>query len=169
VRTHIKAIPRVVDVHDLHAWTITSGVPVLSAHVVVDQECIYHGLTGEVLDALAECLGEHFDTDHCTFQLEPISHMKHEAGHHIGLRDDRQPSLRTLRRQPPTLSAGPRSTAPASLPPCSSATAAGLPAVAGRAPSRTSRCGRCPPDAKSALPDAQCLPRVPQARSRAAG
>ncbi len=82
VRTHIKALPRVVDVHDLHAWTITSGVLVLSAHVVVDQECIDQGLAGQVLDALGECLGEHFDTDHCTFQLEPVSHMAHEAGHH---------------------------------------------------------------------------------------
>ncbi|MET1004496.1 MAG: cation diffusion facilitator family transporter, partial [Propionibacteriaceae bacterium] len=36
VRTHIIEVPGVVDVHDLHAWTITSGVPVLSAHVVVD-------------------------------------------------------------------------------------------------------------------------------------
>ena len=36
VREHIKEVPGVVDVHDLHVWTITSGVPVLSAHVVVD-------------------------------------------------------------------------------------------------------------------------------------
>ena len=35
VRAHILALPGVADVHDLHAWTITSGMPVLSAHVVV--------------------------------------------------------------------------------------------------------------------------------------
>ncbi len=34
VRDHIRGIPGVTDVHDLHAWTITSGVPVLSAHIV---------------------------------------------------------------------------------------------------------------------------------------
>ena len=82
VRRHIREVPRVVDVHDLHAWTITSGVPVLSAHVVVDEECIDQGLSGEVLDALAECLGAHFDTDHCTFQLEPVGHAAHESTRH---------------------------------------------------------------------------------------
>lgn len=82
VRTHIRAISGVVDVHDLHAWTITSGVPVLSAHVVVDDECIDKGRSGQVLAALSDCLGEHFDTAHCTFQIEPLSHGAREAGHH---------------------------------------------------------------------------------------
>ena len=36
----------------------------------------------EVLDALAECLGGHFDTEHCTFQLEPASHAQHEPARH---------------------------------------------------------------------------------------
>src|SRR5690606_19836341 len=82
VRAHIREIAGVVDVHDLHAWTITSGVPVLSAHVVVDDACLAENRSGQVLDALAACLGEHFDTDHCTFQLEPIGHGDHEvAGH----------------------------------------------------------------------------------------
>ena len=82
VRTHIKAVTGVVDVHDLHAWTITSGVPVLSAHVVVDDDCIDQGRSGEVLAALSDCLGAHFDTAHCTFQLEPLSHGAREAGQH---------------------------------------------------------------------------------------
>ena len=43
VRQHIREVPGVVDVHDLHVWTITSGVPVLSAHVVVDDACIRDG------------------------------------------------------------------------------------------------------------------------------
>jgi cobalt-zinc-cadmium efflux system protein len=82
VRGHIGEVPGVVDVHDLHAWTITSGVPVLSAHVVVDGDCISQGRSGEVLDRLAGCLGKHFDVDHCTFQLEPEGHRAHEAAHH---------------------------------------------------------------------------------------
>jgi len=82
VRQHIKRVPGVVDVHDLHAWTITSGVPVLSAHVIVDQACISEGRSGEVLDRLGECLGGHFDVSHCTFQLEPVGHQEHEAAHH---------------------------------------------------------------------------------------
>ena len=36
VRSHILEAPGVADVHDLHAWTITSGVNVVSAHVVLE-------------------------------------------------------------------------------------------------------------------------------------
>jgi cobalt-zinc-cadmium efflux system protein len=82
VREHIREVRGVVDVHDLHAWTITSGVPVLSAHVVVDEACIADGRSGEVLDRLGECLGDHFDVEHCTFQLEPVGHAEHEGAHH---------------------------------------------------------------------------------------
>ncbi|MCW2802405.1 MAG: cobalt-zinc-cadmium efflux system protein [Propionibacteriaceae bacterium] len=82
VRRHIGEVEGVVDVHDLHAWTITSGSPVLSAHVVVDARCIETGRSGEVLDRLGECLGEHFDLEHCTFQLEPVGHQAHEHSHH---------------------------------------------------------------------------------------
>ncbi|MGH3338708.1 MAG: cation diffusion facilitator family transporter, partial [Propionibacteriaceae bacterium] len=83
VRRHIEEVPGVVSVHDLHAWTITSGVPVLSAHVVVDDACIEQGTTGRVLRRLAECLEDHFDVDHCTFQVEPRGHSAHEAPQHV--------------------------------------------------------------------------------------
>jgi len=82
VRTHIVGVRGVADVHDLHAWTITSGVPVLSAHVVVQDAVIAAGETGGVLDALGECLAGHFDVEHCTFQIEPLAHAAHEAGTH---------------------------------------------------------------------------------------
>jgi cobalt-zinc-cadmium efflux system protein len=82
VRNHIREVPGVVDVHDLHAWTITSGVPVLSAHVVVDTPSLDQGGWGRVLDHLADCLHEHFDVEHCTFQLEPEGHQAHESAHH---------------------------------------------------------------------------------------
>jgi cation diffusion facilitator family transporter len=82
VRTHILEVDGVLGVHDLHAWTITSGLPVLSAHVVVTEEALAAGHGGRVLDALCECLGEHFDMAHCTFQLEAESHAGHEAPVH---------------------------------------------------------------------------------------
>lgn len=82
VREHIRGVPGVVDVHDLHAWTITSGVPALSAHVVVDDECIARGRSGLVLDALSECLSTDFAIGHCTFQLEPAEHRSHELVQH---------------------------------------------------------------------------------------
>jgi cobalt-zinc-cadmium efflux system protein len=82
VRTHMLEVDGVLGVHDLHAWTITSGLPVLSAHVVVTDDALAAGHGGRVLDALCECLGEHFDMAHCTFQLEAESHAGHEAPVH---------------------------------------------------------------------------------------
>ena len=79
VRRHLLETPGVVDVHDLHAWTITSGMPVLSAHVVVDDDTLAAGGNGVVLDQLGECLAGHFDVAHCTFQLEPAEHRAHEG------------------------------------------------------------------------------------------
>src|SRR3954451_19415060 len=82
VRRHILGVDGVLDVHDLHAWTITSGLPVLSAHVVVTDDALAAGHRGRVLDALCSCLGEHFDVEHCTFQLEGSAHAGHEAPVH---------------------------------------------------------------------------------------
>jgi len=82
VRKHITDAPAVVDVHDLHVWTITSGVPVVSAHVVVDDhELAEHG-HGRILDRLHDCLAGHFDIEHSTFQIEPVGHADHEYAHH---------------------------------------------------------------------------------------
>lgn len=82
VRAHIEELPGVVGAHDLHAWTLTSGVPVLSVHVVVEEAVLADGGGGRVLDALADCLGDHFDVEHCTFQLEPPTHAAHERRLH---------------------------------------------------------------------------------------
>ncbi|OAH12516.1 cation diffusion facilitator family transporter [Streptomyces jeddahensis] len=79
VRAHILALPGVEDVHDLHAWTITSGLPVLSAHVVVSSDVLNSIGNEKVLHELQACLGDHFDVEHCTFQLEPGGHAEHEA------------------------------------------------------------------------------------------
>ncbi|MFI2369228.1 cation diffusion facilitator family transporter [Streptomyces sp. NPDC018833] len=79
VRAHMLALPGVEDVHDLHAWTITSGMPVLSAHVVVAQEVLDAVGYEKLLHELQGCIGGHFDVEHCTFQLEPVGHAAHEA------------------------------------------------------------------------------------------
>lgn len=79
VREHILATDGVKDVHDLHAWTITSGMPVLSAHVVVRPEALNGVGHEKMLHELQNCLGDHFDVEHCTFQLEPDGHAAHEA------------------------------------------------------------------------------------------
>ncbi|GGS22266.1 cation transporter [Streptomyces humidus] len=79
VRSHLLALDGVQDVHDLHAWTITSGMPVLSAHVVVDSDALNAIGHEKMLHELQGCLGDHFDVEHCTFQLEPGGHAEHEA------------------------------------------------------------------------------------------
>lgn len=82
VRRHILGVPGVISAHDLHAWTITSGLPVLSAHVVVDADVVATGTGGQVLDRLETCLAEHFGVQHCTFQIEPAGHVAHENPGH---------------------------------------------------------------------------------------
>jgi len=79
VRSHMLALDGVEDVHDLHAWTITSGMPVLSAHVVVRSDVLSAIGHEKMLHELQECLGDHFDVEHCTFQLEPGGHAEHEV------------------------------------------------------------------------------------------
>ena len=80
LRAHLMDHPAVLDVHDLHVWTITSGVPVMSAHVVVAEEDLRD--TGRMLDELHACMAGHFDVDHSTLQLEPPGHADHEGARH---------------------------------------------------------------------------------------
>ncbi len=82
VRAHLTGLTGVREVHDLHAWTITSGLPVLSVHVVVDPEVLANGRSGVMLDALQDCLRGHFDVGHSTFQLELAGHAEHERPMH---------------------------------------------------------------------------------------
>jgi cobalt-zinc-cadmium efflux system protein len=80
VRGHILDAPGVSDVHDLHAWTITSGMNVVSAHVVLKPDA----QPGDVLDFLATCLADDYDVNHSTFQLETAEHVAWEArGAHV--------------------------------------------------------------------------------------
>jgi cobalt-zinc-cadmium efflux system protein len=82
VRTHLRESDHVRDVHDLHVWTVTSNLPTLSAHVVLDDSCFNDGHAPRLLDELQHCLVGHFDVQHSTFQLEPVSHAGHEPGTH---------------------------------------------------------------------------------------
>ena len=78
VRAHILDAPGVVDCHDLHAWTITSGVNVVSAHVVLADGAD----PVAALDALSSCLADDFDIEHSTFQLETQDRRRLEIGAH---------------------------------------------------------------------------------------
>lgn len=84
LREHFLDLPHVRDVHDLHVTQIATGLPVLTAHVVVDSECFKDGHAPKMLDELQECVKEHFDVaiEHSTFQLEPAGHGSHEHSTH---------------------------------------------------------------------------------------
>ena len=72
IRAQILGVPHVQAVHDLHASQIATGLPVLSAHVVVDDECFYDAYLAQLLDDLQGCVTGHFpvSVEHSTFQFE---------------------------------------------------------------------------------------------------
>lgn len=84
VRAHLLGLPHVREVHDLHATQVSSALPVLTAHVVIEEECFRDGHAPRVLDELQACVAVHFpvQVDHATFQLEPPGHAAHEAQFH---------------------------------------------------------------------------------------
>lgn len=84
VRAHILELPHVQSVHDLHATHFSTGLPVLTAHVVVDDECFFNGHVPSMIDDLQKCVAEHFEVqiEHSTFQLERAAHANHEHTTH---------------------------------------------------------------------------------------
>ena len=83
VREHIMALDHVRDVHDVHASTIGTGLPVLSAHVVVEDRCFESGHAPQILEAVLGCVREHFPVsfDHATIQLETAALRDKESPH----------------------------------------------------------------------------------------
>jgi cobalt-zinc-cadmium efflux system protein len=66
----LAAVPGVVDVHDLHVWTLTSEMEVASAHLMVRTETDSHS----VLDQARQLLAERYALAHATLQVEPEDH-----------------------------------------------------------------------------------------------
>jgi len=70
LQTDLAAVPGVVDVHDLHVWTLTSEMDVASAHLMVTAGTDAHG----VLDRARDVLRERYAIAHATLQVEPDDH-----------------------------------------------------------------------------------------------
>ena len=66
VAAAMLAVPRVSEVHDLHVWTVGSGFPSVSAHVLVEPGADCHGIRQE----LADLLRDSFGLAHSTLQVE---------------------------------------------------------------------------------------------------
>jgi cobalt-zinc-cadmium efflux system protein len=82
VRERILDREHVLHVHDLHASQVATGLPILTAHVVVDDSCFYDGHLTGMLDELQACLVDDFDIEHSTIQFEPARHTDHERETH---------------------------------------------------------------------------------------
>lgn len=67
----LAAVPGVMDVHDLHIWTLTSGMHVATAHLVTGEEADPHA----VLDAARTVMRDQFGVEHATLQVEPDTHV----------------------------------------------------------------------------------------------
>lgn len=65
---NIRGVPGVVDVHDVHIWTITSGVHALSAHVIIEDQQV--SKSTEIVRTINTMLTGKFDIGHTTLQLE---------------------------------------------------------------------------------------------------
>ena len=72
----VLAVAHVADVHDLHVWTVSSGFPSVSAHVLVDQGADCHAIRLE----LANLLRDRFDLAHSTLQVEHVPAQVAEGG-----------------------------------------------------------------------------------------
>ncbi|WP_336658993.1 cation diffusion facilitator family transporter [Leucobacter sp. USHLN153] len=81
VRQHILELEHVIDVHDLHASTVATGLPTLTAHVVIEDACFTDGHAAQVLTQVQACVAEHFEVavHHSTFQIETRQISEHES------------------------------------------------------------------------------------------
>lgn len=84
VRAHLVAHPQVLAIHDLHASQIATNLPILSAHVVVQDEAFHTGAAATLLGELQSCVADHFEVsiEHSTFQIEAFSHQTPEHQRH---------------------------------------------------------------------------------------
>ena len=65
----LKQLDGVVDVHDLHVWTISTGMDALSGHVVVRDQMLSE--SSELLSEINKVLAERYNITHTTIQMEP--------------------------------------------------------------------------------------------------
>lgn len=64
----IKNVPGVEDVHDIHIWTITSGIHALSVHLLIEDQTVSR--SAEIVETVNQNLARYFNITHTTLQLE---------------------------------------------------------------------------------------------------
>ena len=73
----IQRVDGVRGVHDLHVWTITSGIRALSSHVIIDD--IPPSKSAEILTKLTAMLSDRYHIGHTTIQFESVAHGAHKG------------------------------------------------------------------------------------------
>ncbi len=76
IEAALKSQEHIDDIHDLHIWTITSGVLALSAHIELTDKCVDSGHWSECLKATQDFLKERWAIEHTTIQTEPSDFKK---------------------------------------------------------------------------------------------
>lgn len=79
IETALKTREHITDIHDLHIWTISSGVLALSAHIEVTDECAVSGHWSDCLKATQQYLRDQWGIEHTTLQTEPPAFRRQNA------------------------------------------------------------------------------------------
>ena len=87
----IKEVPGVLNVHDLHVWSVASGIIACSCHIIVTEQSVRSGQ--QILRAVVEVLHHRFGVTHTTVQVEVegcdpnelyCTLEPHRSAHHVG-------------------------------------------------------------------------------------
>jgi len=76
VKSALLDVEHVVDIHDLHIWTITSGLTSLSAHITLEPRCSDTTHWQSCLKTAQDMLRDRFDIEHSTLQFEPSDYER---------------------------------------------------------------------------------------------
>ena len=87
IRATILRTEKVLDVHDLHVWTISSGMNALSGHIVIADQILSEA--DKVIKTINSTLLEIYGISHTTLQVEPEKKVSFRPGlNHTAKRDD---------------------------------------------------------------------------------
>ncbi len=76
IKAALEANDHVAEVHDLHIWSVTSGFPILTAHIQLKRDCCDTQHWQQCLRQMQDMLREEFDIEHVTLQFEPEGYEK---------------------------------------------------------------------------------------------
>jgi len=78
IRDSIRKMEKVIDVHDLHVWTISTGMNALSGHIVVHDQMLSQA--DKVVQTINKVLSERYGINHTTLQVEPEQEVSFRRG-----------------------------------------------------------------------------------------